>query len=121
MNYRNETTGDAIMAKTPTHVLRLMERQELILRHVDEVLRVKATVPVESQADHVREKSADYYVGLADGANTMLEEAMHRAGCYAGFMYVSESKGQSYCIVRSEVRPDHPEFAEWRRVYFTHR
>lgn len=103
--------------KTPTLVKELAQSQVNYLNWVDECIRVKTTVPAENQADHIREKSADYYIGLADGMNNMLEVAMMRSNCYAGFQYVGLEKTLEETKYNPVVGPDHPEYAGWRRHY----
>ena len=106
--------------KTPPLILDMMKRQQVLMRHVDEVLRVKRTVPLENQMTHVREKSEDYWIGLADGHNTMLENMMLEYNCYAGF----QNQGCTPVVLESGdsfypwVDRDDPEYAGWRRVYF---
>lgn len=97
-----------------------MTRQQATMRHVDEVLRVKRTVPPESQVNYIKEKSEEYWVGLADGVNAVMEEALHRANCYAGFQYQSDKpvelpSGDNFYPPTSHTRPD---YVGWRRVYY---
>jgi len=107
--------------KTPKYILGLMEYQQGVMSHVTEILRVKNDVPIENQTSYIREKSEDYWVGLADGANAMLEEALRRANCYAGFQNQAEKpvvleSGDSFI---PWTRPDSPDYAGWRRQYLT--
>lgn len=111
------------MAKTPARIKALMAQQQVMMRHVDEILRVKK-LPLENQAPHVREKSTDYYIGLADGCNAMLENALFTHNCYAGFAYQVEKvtwikvDGEPDCQYHETCGTDHPEYAGWRRKYY---
>lgn len=107
--------------KTPAKLLALIERHQGTMRHIDEVLRVKRMVPVENQANHIREKSEDYWIGLAHGHSAMLETALFEHNCYAGFHYVGSTP-----VVLDEdtsflpsVGLEHPEYAAWRVSYLT--
>ncbi len=108
------------MAKTPKSVVALMANQQALMDHITEVLRVKRETPIEYQASHVRDKSEEYYIGLADGTNSMLENALHQHKCYAGFFYMGVTKknwdGSSHC---QSTGPGKSDYAEWRRMYYT--
>jgi hypothetical protein len=107
------------MAKTPARIVELMIQQQEMMRHVTEVLRIKRDFP-DYQSNVIRDKSTDYYIGLADGCNAMLENALMAHKCYAGFQHqratptkIGEESFYESCGL------DHPEFAEWRRSYYT--
>lgn len=106
--------------QTPTHLINLITRAIIHGEYVTEILRVKANVPVENQAEHVTRHTAEYWITLHEGYNTAVEDALHEYGCYHGFSYLvatpqtidgSDQKFTPTC------GPDHPEFAEWRRKY----
>lgn len=108
------------MAKTTKACRELMENQQDMIVYVTEILRVKRTVPLENQANHVKSKSEEYWIGLADGVNAMLENALFAAKCYAGFSYMGIPKQMPDGSISTEmVGPDHPEYAGWRRMYYT--
>jgi hypothetical protein len=107
------------MAKTPKSVLSLMERQQRTMRHVDDVLSAKRNIPLENQSSWIKDKPEEYWIGLADGVNMMLEEALHRSNCYAGFQYQSDkplisSDGSEWYPY---TRHENEDYAGWRRVY----
>jgi len=110
----------AAKAKTPAKVIELMQCQQDTIAYVTDALRVKRTVPVENQADWVRERSEDYFKGMARGANTMLESVLSKFNCYAGFSYFGTTltvfKTASLSFYPS-IGPDHPEYEDWRVVY----
>lgn len=103
------------MAKT-TKIMRLaIEQYAEALAHTEELIRVKATVPVENQADHVRNGTPELWIARLEGQSVMLEHLLHRSNCYHGFFYVTERKRQDE--TRYAIGTDHPDFAEWRRDY----
>lgn len=111
--------------KTPPAIAELiLVKYPAQISYVEELIRVKTSVAPENQGRHVREGNPDQWIGRLEGYQCAMEDAMHKANCYAGFMYVgaerltihedgTESKS------RFSVGIDHPEFREWRRVYFT--
>jgi hypothetical protein len=103
--------------KTPPHIVALIERHIDTMNWIDEVLRVKTTVPPEQQADHVRNKGMEYWEGVADGTNNTLENAMHTYGCYAGFQHVGPRVENCANPFNPIVGPDHPDYKGWRRHY----
>ena len=108
------------MAKTPQRLVKMISRHIEYLDHVDEMIRVKTTVPVENQAWHIQNSTVEFLEGCAMGACMMLDHALADSNCYAGFMYVGPSKrsadGSAYA---ESVTATNPEFKEWRRHYFT--
>ena len=105
---------------TPKHLVELIERHANYVDHVEERIRVKATVPVENQADHIRNGNPDLWIGRAEGFWVALEAALMAYGCYAGYMNVGFKKRHADgSTSRESVGPDHPEYRDWARVYFT--
>ena len=109
------------MAKTPTRIRELLLRQSEQMDHISEILRVKRTVPVENQAPHVRNKSEDYWIGVAHGYNNMVEQVLFEHKCYAGFHTRAEkpvtlSTGESYY---PWISSDQPGYEDWRVQYHT--
>ncbi len=108
------------MAKTPAKIANLITRHQDRIEWIADILRVKRTLPLENQADHVRDNSEDYWIGMAVGANATLEEALHEHKCYAGFMHVGEPKRNASGVTSwTGVKEGDPEYADWRRHYFT--
>ena len=107
------------MAKkiTPASVVKMLERHQGAINYIDEVIRVKKFVPVENQAEHVRSKSVEYWIGRADGANAMMEDALFSAGCYNGYSYVDRQETINGLTFNPCIGTSHPEFVEWRREY----
>lgn len=108
--------------KTPKHLLPLFDRHQALIEHVTEVLRVKRTVPLENQANYIKEKPEEYWIGLADGYNGLLESALHESKCYAGFCVIGATKvrveGTESEYYYPSIGWDHPEYAGWRRQYY---
>lgn len=113
--------------KTPEYIVQLFVRQQQRLDWVDEVLRVKRTVPPDSQADHIKAHPESYWIDMMVGYNCAIEDVMHEYGCYHGFGYVGlrgkVQQGESLFgsdpeTARPRVGVNHPDFAEWRRFYF---
>lgn len=108
------------MAKTTKSVAAMIANQEMMMDYISDIMRVKRDVPIEYQANHVSSRSEDYWIGLADGVNSMLEYAMHKANCYAGFSYMGEPKKVPDGTMSSQsTRPGNADYAGWRRMYYT--
>lgn len=99
----------------------MLERHEALLKYITECIQTKTTVPVENQDPHIRDNSVEGWVGMANGANAMMEDVLFVFGCYAGFRYISE--GPTLGVGADEytptTAPGRPYFAEWRRQYYT--
>lgn len=98
--------------KTTKAALVALERFRNQINYLEEVIRVKTTVPIENQAAHVQEKSLDYWYGRIDGAVAQVEDALFDNNCYHGFHYVAKDWS-------TWTGPNSPEFAEYRRQYNT--
>ena len=111
--------------KTPPALAEMiLTKQPAYLLYVERLIEAKNTVPVECQGQHIREGSEEKWIARMEGYNTALEDALFSAGCYAGYMYVGEQHTQTdhtgeVSTWRESVKTDHPQFREWRRVYFT--
>lgn len=104
--------------KTPAHVLKLLERFEEKMVHFEEILRVKANLPVENQADHVRNNSFDYYYGMIQGSVSSMEEVLHEFGCYHGFFYVGPDRFSLIHVAGQKIQ-DNPDYRDWRIMFYT--
>lgn len=105
--------------KTPAKVLELMEQQQSHMRWITDLLHTKRTVPLENQADHVKENTQEYWIGIARGINMMLEVALMAHKCYAGFSYQARlplvlANGESYIPT---IGPNDADYASWRVKY----
>jgi hypothetical protein len=105
--------------KTPKYIIEMMECQQDYVKHVEETLEAKKRIAEENLHDWVKSPD-ELFIGRVEGMNIMLEDAMLKAKCYAGYMNVSKLKtnpdGSRY---RERVGVTNPEYAEWRRTYFT--
>ena len=101
----------------------MMDRQQKTMRHIAQCLHSKKVVPLEQQADWLKSKPVEYYIGLADGVNNMLEDALHSSKEYKGFRYIHflpgtfENGEPSWVPRRGEDITKEPEFQEWCRRY----
>lgn len=111
--------------KTPAKVIAAINFQQLMMRHIDEQMILKAQYPEENLAYWARGKGDDYWRGLAEGINTMLERVLFEHKCYAGFNYQRATPNKimgldgTISLHYDYLTLDHPEFAEWRRRYHT--
>lgn len=113
--------------KTSATIKKVLAQHRDRMIWIDEILRIKATVPVENQAEHVRNHSVEYYEGMAWGANSVIEEILMAYSCYAGFqncgpIIVAPPKGDGpYLSEKIHYFPivshKHPDYKAWRRVY----
>lgn len=112
----------AQMKKTPKHLQALVNQAAAYAEHITEMIRVKTTVPLENQADHVRERTVEQMIGRAEGFNSAVESVLMEYGCYAGFHNVAATKVKIEGTDQAwypPIGPDHPEYADWRRRYYT--
>ena len=105
--------------KTPAKVVNLISRHLDTMDYIDECIRVKTTVPVENQGWHIQRTSVERMIGMADGANQMIEVTLFEHGCYAGYKNIGEKKTINGCSFREWAKLDDPNFADWRREYLT--
>lgn len=96
--------------KNPTKVVvKALERHQDFIIHVSDRLKDLRVRP-EQVASWIRQ-SEDRWIGMAEGANVMIEDLLHIQNCYNGFCYLGED-GRMY------AHPEDDDFAEWRRKYF---
>ena len=100
----------------------MIDRQQKTMRHIAQCLHSKKVVPLEQQADWLKSKPVEYYIGLADGVNNMLEDALHSSKEYKGFHHIyfpnnDYESEPTYVPHRSSRLSDQPEFQEWCRQY----
>lgn len=108
--------------KTPPALAEvIMKRHPEVIAHLEEMLRVKRTVPVESQAEHVRDRTEAEMVAFVNGYSACLEAVMHEFNCYAGFHNYGPpvTTEKHLGTTRYQVPPTHPDYLEWRRLYYT--
>ena len=103
------------MRKKPTKVvIAALERHKNITEWVTSCLKVKRDNP-DNQTEFVRERSADWYLGLIAGHNAALEDLLFQQKCYNGFYYLDEKMNPIFGSEGNIIY--HPQFAEWRRKY----
>ena len=87
-------------------------------KHFEDILRIKEHVAIDCQADHVRSRSVDYWMGRIEGAIAAVEEVLFDTNCYHGFKYVDHAGNDLQWFGKFDRVTDHPDFKEWRRHYF---
>ena len=102
--------------KTSAHALSLLQKYEDRMKNLEEILRIKSTVPEENQAPHVRDNSFDYYYGLIQGVVSMMDTILHEFNCYHGFYYVGPDR-QLLEHVPGQSITENPEYRKWRVSY----
>ncbi|CAB4168889.1 hypothetical protein UFOVP1516_35 [uncultured Caudovirales phage] len=96
--------------KNPTKaVVKALERHRDFIRHVSDRLKDLRVRP--EQVTSWMRQSEERWIGMAEGANVMLEDLLHDQNCYNGFCYLGEEGGMY-------GKPDDADFCEWRRSYF---
>lgn len=103
-----------------------MDRHNAMIEMTEERLRVKREVPVENQADHIRNTTEAEMVARMEGYSSCLEDTMHEFNCYGGFHYCGpvvkiplREPGSIPSTVRYSVAEGHPDYLPWRRLYYT--
>lgn len=87
------------MAKSPKYIVHAVETHSRAVEYCKELIRVKHTVPVENQAQHIQDGFPALWIARVEGQALMLEDMLFNANCYNGFHYTS------------------PETYEWDRTY----
>jgi hypothetical protein len=108
--------------KTPARLIAMIKSHEDFMDHASECIRVKLTVQVESQAEHISSNTVEYFYGMAQGMSEMLERELYNANCFAGYHHVGRRQRHNfdeggYCFVRPIIGSDNADFADWRRHY----
>lgn len=111
--------------KTTKSALNAIKRYEEACRRVDEIFSDKKTIPAEYQADWLKDKSEEYWLGWIHGIQAATEGVLHDENCWHGFQYVDtrfqyiglyESVDGVWTKVREDVR-EHPEYENYRVSY----
>ena len=104
--------------KTPAHVIKLLESYETRMVHLEEMLRVKKTVPVENQSSFIRENSEEYFMGMIQGVVSMMDSVLHEFNCYHGFYYVGADRKPLEHVVGQKIQ-ENPEYRDWRISFYS--
>lgn len=107
---------------TPKNVQEIVHRHFERLCWIQQCIKTKRTLPEESQADWLKQRSVGELEWMAYGANAAVEDVLHVNGCYHGFVYLSDirdERGEDGQLVRRRVviGPDAPDYNEWMRQY----
>lgn len=104
--------------KSTKAALQMVEFFNQSLKHYEEVVKVKQ-LPIVNQANHIKEKSLDYYEGWIIGISIATEQVLHRENCYYGFNYVdSQGNWLSSDAAAGQYITAHPEYKSFRINYF---
>lgn len=111
--------------KTPKELARvIMERYVAMIEMTEERIRVKREVPVENQADHIRNTTEAEMVARMEGYSSCLEDTMHEFNCYGGFhnygpkvQHVED--GKIVYSGRHSVSEKDADYLPWRKLYYT--
>jgi hypothetical protein len=97
------------MARKTTALMdKLVKRHNEVTKHISSVLAAKSR---GDENDPYSEYSSEYFLGLMEGHNQALEQALMDANCYHGFGYLDS--------LMRPITPASADFKEWRRVYYT--
>lgn len=77
--------------KTPKLIQNALVKFEARQLHYAECLRIKRNVPTENQMPHIRDKSEEYFEGMAAGNMAATEDLLMNNDCYRGFGYINEN------------------------------
>ena len=102
--------------KTTVRALEAIAQYEHSLRYYEEVLRVKR-LPIENQADFIKNHSLDYFQGWMDGIHTATDNLLMRSNCYYGFYYV-DKEGKSLIVDGNLSVESHPDYSPIRIKYY---
>lgn len=97
------------MARKTTALMdKQVKRHNKTTKHISSILAAKSR---GDETEFYREHSSEYYLGLLEGHNQALEQALMDANCYHGFGYLDS--------LMRPITPASTDFKEWRRVYYT--
>lgn len=99
-------------------VKEILARHQAQMMWVDEILWVKRTFPAESQAEHVRTRPVEYWIGFARGVNAMTEEVLRQHRCYAGFQLVYFERVDSGVTMPFPAEEGTKDAVDWRIQFF---
>jgi len=104
----------------------MIEQHANLVKHTEEMLRVKRQVPVENQSDEVRDRTEGEIIAHVNGASGFLETVLVKSGNYEGYAYVAppimhgdgEIEWRRLVADTGRMIEDTPGYAEWRRFYY---
>ena len=105
------------MRKVPKYIKVLQEKQRAMMQHVWEVIELKKQNHPQLLPCY-QEKPIEYWIGLADGANSMFENALHLAKVYRGFSHVHFVRGTMALTSVRDVQDQNGNYQGWCRDYF---
>lgn len=105
------------MARKASKIVLVMAEKRLsMLAHVNEMVNLIERNP-ENVVEWLR-KDPIIYISRMEGYNIAFEDLLHVSKCYQGYNYLDKKLKPLIWHPQYEKIQDHPEFAEWRRVYY---
>lgn len=98
--------------------LEAVQQLDQDLKHVESVLRAKQ-LPIENQADWVKNHSEEYWLGWIHAKLGACETILHNERSYYGFGYVDQNGNMLDWFGKYKMVTDHPEYRNWRVEYYT--
>jgi len=113
-----------MLKTTPDEIRKIIQWQQSVVEHVDACLRLKKSKSKAKMVDESADFDEEQLIALAVGANKVLDLVLFNQKCYNGYDTLSELKvvktsDRKTKQLRVFVGKGHPEFAEWRRKYYT--
>lgn len=96
-------------------VLEMNKRRQDLLTHTQECID-RIAKGIELPAWHCKEP--EKYISRMEGYDTAFEDLLRSSKCYRGYNYLDKNLQPLIWHPNYEKIQDHPEFAEWRRVYY---
>jgi len=97
-------------------VLEMNIKRLSMLAHVNEMVNL-----IERNPENVSawmSKDPNEYIVKMLGYYIAFEDLLHSSKCYRGYNYLDKNLQPLIWHPNYEKIQDHPEFAEWRRVYY---
>jgi len=113
-----------LLRVTPDEIRKIIDWQLSVIEHIDACLRHKRAGSKEKLPNIVTEFNEDDLIAIAVGANTVLDKILFNQKCYNGYDTLSEQKvvktsDRKLKVLRVFAGKGHPEYADWRRKYYT--
>lgn len=104
------------MARKASKIVLVMAEKRLgLMQHAQESInRIENGICLPEW----HEKDVISWVKKMEGYNMAFEDLLHVSKCYQGYNYLDKKLKPLIWHPQYEKIQDHPEFAEWRRVYY---
>jgi len=113
-----------ILKVTPDEIRKIINWQLSVIEHVDACLRLKKAGAKGHLPNDIYEFNEEELIAIAVGANMVMDRILFDQKCYNGYDTLSELKviktsDKKKKMLRVFAGKGHPEYAEWRRKYYT--